>query len=361
VPGLIAAHDQFGRCPREEVLAPAIRLARDGFPVGPYLAWALTEHLAQVGTIEDIELARTFYPGGAPLSAGARLVQRELASCLEAIVELGADSLREGPIADAICATVVSSGGAMSRRDLREDHVVVGRPASTMFAGTKLYGPSLAQSGTGILFPALAEIDLAHLGANRSDAYVSELARGLQSAWIARRAASGVPESQPHTIHISAAAPDGGLAALTLTHGPWFGSDLMAAGTGIVLNGGANLFAPSSSGGRPVTNMTPLIVDGPDGARHAVGAAGGPRIPGMLLSTIVDVACFDKTLAEAISAPHLSVRAADGWIEAERGLSVHGASVIAPGDFGPVYGITLSGDRFLAAADARFESGVAPQ
>ena len=72
--------------------------------------------------------------------------------------------------------------------------------------------------------------------------------------------ARAAPASR-HTTTLAAASADGGLAGLTFTHGPWFGSGLVAPGTGVVLNGGANLFAATPNGGRAGTNMAPLVVD----------------------------------------------------------------------------------------------------
>src|SRR5262249_50595816 len=160
-----------------------------------------------------------------------------------------------------------------------------------------------AVSGTGVLFPALAEIEPSRLGENRGDAYVAALAGALRSAWAERLADSDAAPALPHTTHLCAAGPEGDLATLTFTHGPWFGSDLVATGTGIVLTGGANVLAPTASGGRSVTNMAPIVVDAAAGARHALGAAGGPRIPALLLSAVVDLTCYDAPLDSAVAAP----------------------------------------------------------
>ena len=364
VPGLLEAHDRFGRRPRADVLAPAIRLARDGCPVGPYLAWALEQHLAQGGAGRGGDFDLLFYPGGEPRARGSILVQHDLAVTLEAIAERGADALRTGAIAAAICETACAAGGVLTPSDLAADHVAVERPATTTFAGARLYGPSRAASGAGILFPALDAIDPDRLGENRGHAYMTALADALRRAWTARRATSGVPAAHPHTTHLSTAGPDGDLATLTFTHGPWFGSDLVAAGTGIVLNGGANLLAPSESGARAVTNMAPIVLDAVDGERHALGAAGGPRIPALLLSAVVDVVRFDATLEQAVAAPHISVRAADGKVEVEPELAAaggpaEGALALTRRDFGPICGITRTAHGYLAAVDRRFESGLA--
>ena len=205
--------------------------------------------------------------------------------------------------------------------DLAQDHVSVGPSATATFAGATVYGPSPAVSGAGILFPALDAIDPARLGANRGREYVAAIADGLRRAWTKRIAECGAPANHPHTTHLCAAGPDRDLATLTFTHGPWFGSDLIAAGTGIVLNGGANILAPSASGGRAVTNMAPIVLDTGDRARHALGAAGGPRIPALLLSAVVDVVCYGASLEQAVASPHVSVRAADGTLEVEAELT----------------------------------------
>jgi gamma-glutamyltranspeptidase/glutathione hydrolase len=363
VPGLLEAHARFGRRPRADVLAPAVRLARDGFPVGPYLAWALEQHLAQGGAGRGGEFDSLFYPGGKPLRRGSLLVQRDLAGTLETISELGADAVRSGPVAAAICEAAVADGGVLTPDDLAQDRVVVGPPATTTFADSTLYGPSRDVSGAGVLFPALDEISPEALGKNRSPDYVAALADGLRRAWSMRLAEAGIPAGHPHTTHLAAAGPDDDLATLTFTHGPWFGSDLIAPGTGIVLNAGANVLAPIS-GGRAATNMCPIVLDAPGGARHALGAAGGPRIPALLLTTVVDVVHYEMPLEQAIAAPHLAVRAADGTLEVEAelrvdGRAIEGAATMSRFDFGPVCGITrVDGDCF-AAPDRRFENGLA--
>ncbi len=280
VPGLLEAHARFGRRPRAEVLEPAIRLARDGFPVGHYLAWALEEHRAHGGAGRGGDFDSLFYPGGVPLARGSRLIQSDLAGTLEAIREGGAEAVQSGAIAAAICEDVAASGGVVTPDDLAQDHVSVGPATTATFAGATVYGPSPAVSGAGVLFPALEEIDPAKLGANRGREYVAAIADSLRRAWTVRIAECGAPATHPHTTHLCAAGPERDLATLTFTHGPWFGSDLIAAGTGIVLNGGANILAPSVSGGRAVTNMAPIVLDSGDHAAPCPRSGGRAADPG---------------------------------------------------------------------------------
>jgi gamma-glutamyltranspeptidase / glutathione hydrolase len=365
VPGLLEAHARFGRRTRSEVLAPAISLAREGFPVGRYLAWALDQHRTHGGAPPGGDLDSLFYPGGRPLQRGATLVQRDLATTLEAIRDLGPDAVRAGPIAAAICADVAAAGGVLAPDDLAQDRVAVRPPATTAFGGATVSGPDRAASGTGVLFPALDGLDPSRLGENRGRDYVEALAEGLRRGWSTRLAAAGAPANLPHTTHLCAAGPDGDLATLTFTHGPWFGADLIATGTGILLNAGANLLVPSASGASAVTNMAPIVLDAPGGARHGFGAAGGPRIPALLLSAIVDVVCFDAPLERAVAAPHLSVRAADGMLEVEPGLLLdddiaEGSLTLGDRDFGPICGITqMPHGGVVGAPDHRFENGLA--
>jgi gamma-glutamyltranspeptidase/glutathione hydrolase len=365
VPGLLEAHSRFGRRPRAEVLAPAISLARDGFPVGRYLAWALDQHRRFGGALPGGDLDALFYPDGRPLPRGATLVQTDLAATLEAVRDHGADAVRTGPIAAAICDAVAAEGGVLAPDDLAQDRVSVEPPASTTFAGATVSGPDTAISGTGVLFQALNEIDPSRLGENRGRDYVDALADGLRRGWARRLAATGAPVDVPHTTHLGAAGPDGDLATLTFTHGPWFGADLIATGTGILLNAGANVLAPTATGTNAVTNMAPIVLATRHGTRHAFGAAGGPRIPALLLSAIVDIACFDARLESAVAAPHLSVRASDGTLEVEPGLLLDddlakSSLTLGDRDFGPICGITQTTDGGLVGVpDNRFEHGLA--
>jgi gamma-glutamyltranspeptidase/glutathione hydrolase len=107
------------------------------------------------------------------------------------------------------------------------------------------------------------------------------------------------------------------------------------------------------------------VIETERGDRHAVGSVGGQRIPGIVLSAVVDVVHYGMPIADAIAAPHLSVRPADGAIEAEPellerlGLAHRGLAIRAGFEFGPTSGIGTAPDGWAAGPDLRFESGVA--
>lgn len=359
VPGLLAAHAELGRLPLAQLVAPAIEHARDGFSVTRDVARALASHWERTGGGTP-ELARIFFPAGRPPVQGELLVQPELAATLELLAASGIGAF--GELATAIAGAAASDGGLLDPADLAWDRVEVAAPATTEFEGALVHGPPPETSGSGILFAALDRVAPGRLGANRSAAYVDELTSALAAAWRGRAVGARMP-GLPHTTTLSAADSTGGIAALTFTHGEWFGSGIVVPGTGIVLNGGANLFARVPGGAAVITNMSPLVVDAPDGTRHAVGATGGPRIPAILLSAVVDIVVYGATLTEAIAAPHLSVRPTDGALQGEavllESLGRPGLP-IGPGDFGAATGVTVQpAGGPVAGLDPRFDAAAA--
>jgi gamma-glutamyltranspeptidase / glutathione hydrolase len=365
VPGLLAAHAEFGRLPLAELLLPSVELARDGFAIGRELTRALSDHWLRTDGGEP-GFASIFYASGRPPEGQSQLVQPDLAATLEMISCLGIEAFCTGPIVDAVCATVTADGGFLTPEDFTEGRITITPAETTTFQSATIYGPSQETSGTGVLFSALAHIKPHLLGTNRERGYVAELARALGLAWQERSRAAMAALTSRHTTHLCTADADGGLAALTFTHGPRrFGSGLVASGTGIVLNSGLNLFAPTATGPLAVTNMAPVIVEAANGDRHAIGSVGGPRIPGIILSSVVDVVHYGSTMADAIAAPHLSVRAVDGALEAEPELLQHlgidetGLPLIAGQAFGATCGITRTTDGWIPGPDPRFETGVA--
>jgi gamma-glutamyltranspeptidase / glutathione hydrolase len=362
VPGLVAARAAFGRLPLVELVAPAVRLAREGFALHHDLARALRDHWERTRGGTD-EFAALYYPGGSPPALGSPVVQPELADTLAGLDD---DAFRRGPLAEATCEAVARAGGRLEPDDLAADRVVVGPAESASFERLRVSGPRARTSGTGILFGALRNLEPASLGLNRARSYVDGLAAALRLAWAERARESVGDLNASGTTHLCTADADGGVASLSFTHGRRrFGSGVVIPGTGVILNGGVNLFARSSEGPVAMTNMAPVVLHDESGMRHAVGAVGGPRIPAIVLSTVVDVAHYGMSLPEALAAPHLSVRTEDGVLEAEPELlETSGGgeswSTLKVGEtFGPATGLSVSPLGAEPAADPRFAQGVA--
>lgn len=363
VPGLLAAHAAFGRLEFSDLLASAIRLAAEGFVVGTSTALALRQQWDRAEGRGDTEFHRVFFPDGAPPAQGSRLLQPALAETLEAIAATDGEAFRTGPIVESICEATRADGGFLEAADFAEAHVTFGPAEALQLSSSIVYGASRSTSGTGVLFPALESLEGVELGTNREAAYIENLAEALKAAWGRRTGSAKAALEARHTTHLATADSDGGMVALTFTHGPWCGSGLVAPGTGVLLNAGANLFAPIGGLPMAVTNMSPVIFDVEDGVRHALGATGGPRIPAFLTTAIIDVVHYGSTLSDAIAAPHLALRVAERELEVEPSLARFVRPDTKPlqaGDgFGAALGITRMPSEWTPAVDPRFERGVA--
>jgi gamma-glutamyltranspeptidase/glutathione hydrolase len=116
VAGLLSAHAKYGELSRERVMAPAIRLAREGFTVHTLLARIIENYEERL--TYDADAAALFYPDGTPLQAGDRLVQTELARTLDRIADRGAEGFYEGPTAEAVVDRLAEGDSPLTTADL---------------------------------------------------------------------------------------------------------------------------------------------------------------------------------------------------------------------------------------------------
>ncbi len=308
VPGGLAALDELHRAMAtlswEELAAPAVRLAEEGFPVDEYFfvhsASSMTRLRPFPATVEVF-----FGPDGAPripnLAGGEseRLCQPALARTLRTIGEKGPRSFYEGRLAEETVSHVRANGGILSLEDLAAYRPLVSDPVRRQYRDHRIEhfpgpsgGPTVALALNileGFDLPSLphAAVERLHLVAEAlriafadrfrfladpdvesvpfegllSSGYAAER-RGLVSP---RGRATSVPEGDPwrhspttrgttlrgsgdashqHTTHLNAADRDGNLVALTATLGARFGSGVTVPGSGIVLNNGMMWFDP---------------------------------------------------------------------------------------------------------------------
>jgi len=149
VPGLLEAHERFGVLPRDEVLAPAIRLADDGFPVGGLLARLIAEDSAKLNWNPDA--GRIFWPGGHPLGAGETLLQPELAMTLRRIAQEGRAGFDQGPAAREIVSVLNAGGNPMTEEDLQAFTPRWKRPVCGEYRGRVVLSAPPPQSGMQIV------------------------------------------------------------------------------------------------------------------------------------------------------------------------------------------------------------------
>jgi len=312
VPGMPAAmlyaHEKYGsgKLTRQQILAPAIRLAEEGFPVDSYVASTTAFHQRMLRKHE--EAYRTyFHPDGSPLQPGNittapdRLVQKDLARTLTLIAEHGPDVFYQGEIAEMIADDIQANGGMITREDLASYTVRdFDAPLASTYRGFTLHGIPKT-SGCVTAFEALnilEQFDLASFGAGSAQA-THLIVEALRRAFLDRLTHLADPDMQPApfdgvlskeyastlaasinpdratpdigpgdpwlyevggrpasllraggdgadgcTTHLTAVDAERNVVTLTTTLGELFGSGVMPRGTGVCLNGGMTWFNP---------------------------------------------------------------------------------------------------------------------
>ena len=398
VAGLALAEEKYGsgRFTLAELIAPAIKLARGGFAIAGDNAESLESDAARLGRWPAA--AKIFLkPDGAPLAAGDRLVQSDLADTLQAIADGGPAAFYLGPIAEKLAAAVQDSGGVMTAGDLKAYRALERVPVRGTYRGYDIVSTPLPSSG-GIglieMLNILEGYDLAHtdppqalyltveamkrayadraafLGdPDRVTAPVARLiSKDYAALWRATidpahatpaaeiRAGGTVAAEGRNTTHFSVADRFGNAVANTYTLNFNYGLGLVAAGTGILLNNELDDFAAKADapnaygllgseanapgpGKRPLSSMTPTIVL-KDGKPFLItGSPGGSRIITTVLQVVLDVIDRGMDIAAAVSAPRLHDQWLPDEVFAEPGVP---ADVIAT--------LTARGDRVVATA-----------
>jgi gamma-glutamyltranspeptidase/glutathione hydrolase len=164
VAGLLATHERFGRLPRETVLAPAIRLARGGFPVHALLGAVIVE--AREKLQYDPRARELFFPEGVPLQPGDTLRQPDLATTLELIAREGRDGFYRGPVAEEVVAALRRGENPITLADLAAFEPRWRRPLCGTYRGFTVLSapPPLAGSEVVQTLALLEPFDLPALG-----------------------------------------------------------------------------------------------------------------------------------------------------------------------------------------------------
>jgi gamma-glutamyltranspeptidase/glutathione hydrolase len=379
VAGLALAHARYGsgRFTLAELVAPAVKLAREGVAIEGDLLDTLL--LAAPRLKRWPSSAAIFLkPDGSNWSAGDRLVQPELADTLETIGREGPRAFYLGPIADAIVSAVRDGGGRITRSDLEDYWPVIRQPVRGAYRGYEIVSMSPPSSGGVHLIEMLNILEgfpLEKLGAGSPDALhlmieamkfafadraeflgdpdvvevpverlISKDYAGELRARIDRSHARPVAAAQPgtgaaggNTTHFSIIDPFGNVVANTTSLNLNYGVGLVAPGTGVLLNntlddfaakpgapnafgllgGSANAPAP---GKRPLSSMTPTIVFKDGRPVLVTGAPGGSRIITTVLQVIVNSIDFRRPVAEAVAAPRIHHQWRPDEVVAEPGI-----------------------------------------
>lgn len=364
ISGLYAAHQRYGKLPWATVVAPAIRLAADGFPV----SWPLARAIQQRQLLRQNPAGRSIFSrNGTPLTVGDRLVQTDLAKTLKAIADQP-ESFYTGWIARAIAADMAANGGLITQVDLQRYRPIWREPVCGQFQGYQICSMPPPSSGGVHLLQILNLIDSPDLkgkGWHHPDT-LHQMVEAMRIAYADRAEHLGDPDfvkvpvraltnpayavqrrreidlqkarpssqvraadlallqqlskESSDTSHLNVVDGAGNAVSLTFTVNLGFGAGVVVPGTGIILNNEMDDFAiapdvPNAFGlvGReanaiapgktPLSSMTPTIVSRNGQLRLVVGAPGGSTIITTVLQVILNVLVYDMDARRAIAAP----------------------------------------------------------
>ncbi len=361
VRGLEVFHRRCGRLPWPRLVAPAVALARDGFPADSLLCARLRDNAERL----DAASRAVFLPQGVAPTAGDTLRQPDLARTLLAIRDGGADAFHTGDLAVAVAGAVARAGGVLTPADLAAYEPVWREPLRGRYRGCEVVAMPPPSSGGVLLLAMLNLLEpyelgtlprdgavLAHLLAEAMSFAFADRSRWLGDpdavaipvAWLTSReradslralirpdavrpwqslGGTAVVASGPdHTTHLSVVDAEGAAVAATLTINLSFGAGMMAPGTGVVLNDEMDDFAAApgapnafglpggeanavGAGRRPLSSMTPTILLREGRVVLVTGSPGGARIITTTLQTIVNVVDFGMDAAHAVARPRL--------------------------------------------------------
>ncbi|RZL48170.1 MAG: gamma-glutamyltransferase [Pedobacter sp.] len=363
VPGSVAgmeeAHRKYGKLKWEDLIAPAIHLASDGFKITARQANELNglkTRFVQLNPLGTALVKETKW------AEGDVLTQTELANTLKAIAKEGRNGFYEGAVADSIVAEMQRGGGIITKQDLINYKAIWRKPITGKYRGYDVVTMPPPSSGGIALIQLLKSVEpypltkwgfnsdstvqlmieaerrvyadrAAHLG--DPDFYPVPQQKLLEDAYIKQRmsnfnwqtastsaainAGEIAPQEHEETTHFSIVDRDGNAVAVTTTLNGSYGAGVVVKGAGFLLNnemddfsvkpgapnmyglvgGEANAIAP---GKRMLSSMTPAILAKDGELFMVVGTPGGSTIITSVFQTILNVVDFNMSMQNAVAA-----------------------------------------------------------
>jgi gamma-glutamyltranspeptidase/glutathione hydrolase len=417
VAGLWSAHEKLATKSWRELLAPAIALAEDGYEVPALLAQRIKDDMPRLGGVASF--TRHF----GHLRAGATFRQPDLAATLRRIAKDGVAGFYEGETARLIVDEMRRGGGIITTADLgayrprwreplrsrwREHEILAAPPPSSGgFAIVQLLKmkDALAPSFAGLAHNSpqyihlTAEMekrvfaDRAEYGGDPdfvrqpvealiADDYVAARAAEVDPAAISKGSAVRPGLEGRSTSHFSIVDRDGNAVALTYTLNTDFGSGVVVAGGGFLLNnemddfsakpGVANYYGVTGSeanaiapGKRMLSSMSPTILVSDGRVRMVLGSPGGSTIITSVYQAIVNVFDFGMSAQQAVAATRFHHQLIPEDLitysvtkplpeEVVRELATRGYRAVPhEWEFGDLQLVLRDGDRWSAASDPR--------
>ena len=379
VAGLLKAHEDHGSLPLDDLLKPAISLAKDGFEVthdlNYVLEWGKESMLANQASKDK------FYDlNEVPVKVRSILKQPNLAKTLFKISKKGSEIFYKGEIAKWISEESLSRGGLITMEDMAAYKAKLREPIETSYRGYRVVTMPPAASGGLVLLQTLnilENFDLKELGHNSAKT-VHLLSESMQRAYADRAAYHGDPDyyevpikqmlnrqysrdladqisetrtpngqifagdlrkydESPDTTHFSIIDSKGNAVSNTYTLGSSFGSGVTIEKGGFLMNNQMRNFShfygredvkfgtseanKLEPGKRMISTQTPTLVFKPDGQLLMIlGSPGGGRIPNIITQVISNVIDHDMSFSEAVMAPRINQRL-EGKLQLETGFS----------------------------------------
>ena len=363
VNGLLTALEKYGTMSRQEVMAPVIDLARNGFPVSDTLGSGLLDTYERLAANEAA--APIYCPDGLPYAAGDTMKNEALADTLQKISDGGIEEFYTGELAQTIVDGLRAGGSLITMEDMANYHTVEREPISTNYFGYDIITVSAPSNGGNMMLETLnilENYDLKAMGHNSAE-YLMTINEAMRIGWRDAYTVLGDPaffdlpidkmiskdfaktrlddmpvdgksqyigeqppkadlvstpvgeaaEDSKHTTHISVMDQYGNIVATTNTLGASFGCSYMVDGTGFFLNSHVgnmkhDLDAADSPdfvkpGKRVRSTMSPTIVVKDGEPVMAIGSPGSLAIPPAIITVLNNVLLFDMDLQGAINAP----------------------------------------------------------
>ena len=419
VAGLALAHRRFGKLAWADVLAPAIALARNGVVLTPDEAFVFGWGKERLSTSAA---ARSVYykADGALYRADETMRQPDLAWTLTQIAARGADGFYKGPVARRFAADMKANGGLITLEDLAAYRPVERPPLRGTYRGFEIVTAPPASAGGATLLNMLNMLegfDLKSQGAGSASSlhlmaeatklayadryrylgdtdFVTPPVQGFISKAYGQARAKLIDPTRakpakvmgagdplkfesPSTTHFSVADAQGNVVSTTYTLGADFGSGVMIAGTGVLLNNQMNNFSHESAaralrdglspplnamapGKRMLSTMMPTIVMKNGKPWLITGTPGGSTIINTVLQVIVNVVDFGLNVEEATHQPRIFQDAGDTLRvepnfnpDTVRLLKLMGHPITSDETMGSAQSIMIENGLFLGAADPR--------
>ena len=380
VAGLVLALDKFGTLSLADALAPAIELAENGFTVRKDLSESIAGYEKRLKSWPESK--RIFFKAdGSSYQPGDKFIQSELAWSLKQIADHGAEAFYEGAIAERIAADMKANGGLITLDDLAAYEAKIRQPVSGTYRGYEIKSmPPPSSGGVHLvqMLNILEDYPIGFLGVNSADT-IHLMAEAMKLAYADRSEHLGDPEfwdvpvagltskdyaaslreqidlkratpaeqikpgtpmpfESNETTHFSVIDSQGNMVSNTYTINFGYGTSIVAAGTGILLNNEMDDFSSKpgvpnayglvggeanaiESGKRPLSSMTPTLVLKDGQPFLATGSPGGSRIITTTLQVIMNVIDHEMNIAAATATPRIHHQWLPDELRTERGIS----------------------------------------